>query len=158
MISSYLSVLEDSLRKKIVILDKIQNANMKQSELLKVEKLDMEAYDKYVDEKDDYIAELEKLDEGFESLYSKIREELISNKALYADQIRVIQSLISEITEKSVSIQAAESRNREAVTAYFNREKKALGQGRKSSKAAYGYYKNLNQAIREGSSYMDMKK
>ena len=68
MISSYLNVLEDSLKKKSVVLDKIQVANLAQSDLLKAEKFDMEAYDRYVDEKDACIGELEKLDEGFESL------------------------------------------------------------------------------------------
>lgn len=158
MISSYLNVLEDSLRKKSVVLDKIQAANQAQNELLKSEKLDLEAYDRYVDEKDACIKELEKLDEGFESLYDKIREELLNNKAFYADQIKKIQTLISEITEKSVSIQAMESRNRDAVTAYFNQEKQTLGKNRKSSKVAYGYYKSMDKAIRETSSYMDMKK
>ena len=79
-------------------------------------------------------------------------------KALYAGQIKRIQDLISEITEKSVSIQALETRNRDAVTAYFSREKQALGQGRRNSKAAYGYYQNLNKAIQEDASIMDMKK
>lgn len=158
MICSYLSVLEDSLKKKSLVLDKIKAISQMQSELLKEEKFDVAAYDRFVDDKDDCIAELEKLDEGFESLYEKIRQELISNKAMYAEQIKRIQELISEITEKSVSVQAMEARNRESVTAYFSREKKVLGQGRKSSKAAYGYYQNLNQAVRESSSYMDMKK
>lgn len=158
MIGSYLSVLEESLKKKIAVLTKIQEANLSQSELLKEEKLDVEQFDKYVDQKDVYIKELEKLDEGFESLYDKIREELLGNRSLYASQIKKIQDLISEVTEKSVAIQAQESRNRDAVTAYFNREKQALGQNRKSSKVAYGYYQSMDKAIREGSSYMDMKK
>ena len=158
MIGSYLSVLEESLKKKIAVLTKIQEANLSQSELLKEEKLDVEQFDKYVDQKDVYIKELEKLDEGFESLYDKIREELLGNKSIYASQIKKIQDLISEVTEKSVAIQAQESRNRDAVTAYFNREKQALGQNRKSSKVAYGYYQSMDKAIREGSSYMDMKK
>lgn len=158
MISNYLKVLEESLVKKSGILDEIQSANQAQNELLKAEKLDMEAYDKYVDVKDTCIQKLEKLDEGFESLYDKIREELLNHKAQYAEQIKKIQLLISEVTEKSVSIQAMEARNRDAVTAFFNREKQALGNGRKTSKAAYGYYKSLDKAIRENASYMDMKK
>lgn len=158
MISNYLKVLEESLVKKSGVLDEIQSANQAQNELLKAEKLDMEAYDKYVDVKDACIQKLEKLDEGFESLYDKIREELLNHKAQYAEQIKKIQLLISEVTEKSVSVQAMEARNRDAVTAFFNREKQALGNGRKTSKAAYGYYKSLDKAMRENASYMDMKK
>lgn len=157
MTSNYLTVLEESLIKKNKVLDSIQEASRKQNELLKCEKLDLEQFDAYVEEKDGYIKELEKLDEGFESLYGKVREELEKNKEQYAEQIKRMQRLIGEITEKSVSIQAQESRNRDMVTAYFQNERKALGKGRKSSKAAYGYYQNLNKANQEASRIMDLK-
>lgn len=157
MIGSYLNILEDSLIKKRGVLDDIQKANEAQTELLKNEKLDVEQYDKLVDQKDDYIRELEKLDEGFESLYESIKQELVTNQELYADQIKRIQELIGQITDRSVSIQAQEARNRDMVTAYFSRERKALGEGRRSSKVAYGYYQNLNKARQEESRILDTK-
>lgn len=158
MISNYLTVLEDSLIKKNRILDSIQEANRLQSELLRAEKLDMEKFDGYVDRKDTYIQELEMLDEGFSTLYDHIREELVQNRGLYAEQIKRLQKLISEVTEKSVSIQAQESRNRDMVAAYFQNERKALGQSRRSSKAALGYYQNLSKASQEVNRIMDLKK
>ncbi len=158
MISNYLSVLEDSLYKKKKILKDVQDISKKQSELLECDKLDMEQYDSFVDQKDTYIKELEKLDQGFELLYEKIKEQLLQNKSAYKEQIGRIQDLIGEVTEMNVSIQAQEARNRDMVTAHFAKERQALGQGRKSSKAAYGYYQNLNKAIREETSVMDMKK
>lgn len=158
MINSYLSILEDSLEKKKEVLSSIQEANQEQNELLKADKLDLERFDGLVDKKDAFIKELEKLDEGFEALYEKIRQELLQNKAMYAEQIKRIQALISEVTEKSVSIQAQETRNRDLVAAHFSKERTALGQGRKSSKAAYSYYQNLSKAIQEEKRIMDMKK
>lgn len=155
---SYLDVLEESLKKKIAVLDRVQAASSKQGELLKQEKPDMERFDRIVAEKDDCIAEMEKLDEGFEALYDRIREELLKNRALYAEQIKRLQELIGVITDKSVAVQAQEARNRDAVSAYFGKEKQALGKNRKSAKAAYGYYKSMDKAIRENASYMDMKK
>lgn len=158
MINNYLAVLEDSLIKKNRILDSIQETNRLQSELLKCEKLDMERFDEYVDRKDTYIKELENLDEGFSTLYDHVRVELARDHELYAEQIKRLQKLISEITEKSVSIQAQESRNRDMVAAYFQNERKALGQGRRSSKVAFGYYQNLNKANQEENRIMDLKK
>ena len=158
MINSYLVVLEDSLNKKKAVLDRIQNISQSQTSLLKEDGTDAEQYDGYVDEKDACIQELEALDEGFDALYEKVRQELLQNKEQYAGQIRKIQGLISEITEKSVSIQAQENRNRDLLTAYFAQERQALGQMRKSSKVAYGYYQNLNKARREDASIMDFKK
>lgn len=158
MTSSYLDILEDSLKKKKAVLESIEECSLSQSELLKDEKLDMEQFDMLVDRKDAYIGELEKLDEGFETVYGQIREELSAGKSMYAEQIKRLQALISQVTEKSVSIQALESRNKDTVSAYFKKEKEALGQGRRSSKAALSYYQNLNKAVREDASIMDMKK
>lgn len=157
MTSNYLTVLEESLEKKNDILDSICEASRKQNELLKCEKLDLEKFDELVEEKDGYLKDLEKLDEGFELVYDKVKQELQENKAQYATQIKHMQQLISRITEKSVSIQAQESRNRDMVTAYFKNERKTLGQGRKSSKVAYGYYQNLSKANQEASRIMDLK-
>ena len=81
MMSNYLTVLEESLMKKNAILDSIQEASRKQNELLKCEKLDLERFDELVEEKDGYLKELEKLDEGFEILYDKVKQELLENKA-----------------------------------------------------------------------------
>lgn len=157
MIENYLTVLQESLKKKNAILDVIKQASQKQNELLKCEKLDMEQFDELVEEKDGYIRELEKLDEGFETVYHKVKQELQEKKQMYAPQIAKLQQLIGEITEKSVSIQAQESRNRDMVTAYFKNERKSLGQGRRSSKAAFGYYQNLNKANQEASRIVDLK-
>lgn len=157
MIGNYLTVLQESLEKKNKILVAIKTASQKQNELLKCEKLDMEQFDELVEEKDGYLKELEKLDDGFETLYQKVKQELQENKQMYGAQIEQMQQLIGEITEKSVSIQAQESRNRDMVTAYFKNERKSLGQGRKSSKAAFGYYQNLNKANQEASRIVDLK-
>lgn len=158
MTSSYLDILEDSLKKKKTVLESIEKYNLSQSELLKDEKFDMEQFDALVDKKDACIEELEKLDEGFETVYEQIKEDLSHNRELYTGQIKRLQELISQVTEKSVSIQAQESRNKDMVSVHFKKERETLGQGRKSSKAAYSYYKNLNKAVREDASIMDMKK
>ena len=158
MINNYLAVLQESLEKKNAILDKIQAANRAQSELFQAEKLDLQKFDSYVEQKDAYIKELEVLDEGFENLYNNVKQQLQQNKLQYAEQIKRMQQLIGESTEKSVSIQAQESRTRDMITAYFKNERQALGQGRRSSKVAMGYYHNLSKANQEASSIMDLKK
>lgn len=158
MLNNYLTILEDSLKKKVAILDRIQGLNQAQMDLFKDGKPDLEQYDNYVNDKADCIAEIEKLDEGFETLYANVKQELDQNRSLYAEQIKRMQGLIGEITEKSMSVQAQESRNRDMVTAYFKKERESIGQGRKASKAAYGYYQSLSKAGRESNSIMDLKK
>lgn len=155
---NYLSILEESLRKKIVVLDKIQAYNVKQHESFSKENVDINEFDAAIEEKGKLIEELEQLDKGFETLYANIAEELKHNRSQYAGQIAVLQDLIRQITEKSVSIQAQEARNKALIESYFAKEKKQLGQNRKSSKAVYGYYKSLDKAALEDSRVFDLKK
>ncbi|MBD5549050.1 MAG: flagellar protein FliT [Lachnospiraceae bacterium] len=158
MIENYLNILEESLKKKIEVLKRIHAANEAQTDLLKKESVDLEAFDKTVDEKDLYINELTSLDDGFESLYEKIKQELEGNKERYAVQIKKLQELIKDITDRSVAIQAQEARNKALVETCFKKERQNLGQSRKNSKAAYGYYQNMNNKNVPQSHFMDQKK
>lgn len=158
MISNYLTILEDSLKQKSVILEQIAEVSTKQEELLREETLALEEFDSYVDKKDEFIQKLSQLDDGFESLYDKIREELLANKDRYKQQISEIKQLIAQITEKSVSIQAQEARNQQKVQQYFANERSQLKKGRTASKAAYGYYKNMSNQGMVPPQFMDQKK
>lgn len=158
MLNSYLSILEDSLKKKLAVLEQIDEVSDVQTALLKEETFDLERFDSTVDEKDAFIKQLSELDDGFETLYEKVREELLKDRRQYEQQIGRMQKLIGQITDKSVSIQAKESRNKAAVERYFAREKKSIGQDRKTAKAAYGYYKNMNNTNVPASRFMDQKK
>ena len=158
MVNNYLTILEESLDKKKEVLQQIQDISMKQAELLKNSELDLQKFDEYVDVKDGFIKVLADLDEGFESLFQKIKQELSANREQYAVQIKCLQDKISAVTDLSVTIQAMESRNRDMVAAYFEKERNSLGSGRKSSKVAYGYYKNLKTAALEESRVFDLKK
>ncbi len=154
---NYLSILEESLRKKLTVLDKIQTYNEKQYESFSTEDVDMAGFDVAIEEKGKLIEELTKLDEGFETLYANIGEQLQKEKAAYAPQIKVLQELIRQVTEKSVSIQAQEARNKALIETYFSKEKKQIREGRVTSKAAYGYYKSLDKAALEASRAFDLK-
>ena len=159
MLDNYLNILKESLEKKLLVLEHIREVNQAQTDIIKKEPPELEAFDKCVDEKDLYINELAELDEGFEALYDNIKQELLGKKAEYAPQIGELQRLISEITDQSVAIQAQEERNKSLVEACFKKERQSLGQVRKSSKAAYGYYSSMSQNKGPGDSrFMDTKK
>ena len=158
MTESYLNILKDSLEKKLDVLRKIQEVSCAQKELLKAEVLDIEGFDRTVDEKDSYIKELTILDEGFDTLYEKIRQELMENRQKYAAEIKQLQQLISEITDKSTAIQAQESRNKAMLETYFKKERQSIGSVRRSSKAAYGYYQSMSGKHVEQRHFMDQKK
>lgn len=158
MIENYLTIMEESLIKKISVLDKIQDISDKQAQLLDEKDLNMEAFDAFVNEKDLLITELTRLDDGFQDIYQGVARELDSGKEKYHDNIKRLQELIGGITDKSMSIQAVESRNKTLVEKCFKNKRAELKQGRVSSKAALDYYKNMNGMSITPPQFVDKKK
>ncbi len=158
MDQNYLNILEDSLKKKIQVLDRIKELSDMQWNAMSGDDVQLEDFDSFIDKKGELIEELEMLDSGFESLYNKVEEELTGNKGKYADQIRRMQALIREITEKSNSIQAKEERNRDLIGKYFDKRRGEVREGRVNSKAAMNYYKVQSNSSYVDSQFLDSKK
>lgn len=153
----YIAILTESLEKKKVILQKLLQENEKQEAAVKQEN-DMEAFDKTVKAKSRLIRELNGLDDGFEKVYDRIREEFLRDKDVYREEISVMQRLISEITDMSVAMQASEVRNKKLVEQYFSYARGKIRQSKKSVRAASDYYKSMNRMNYVGSQFMDRKK
>ena len=158
MTQNYLTLLEESLQKKLQVMEEIQQYNLKQQEVFQSETADLDSFDEAVEEKGKLIEKLTALDNGFESLYSKVKKELEESRDKYQEQIKRIQSLVTEVTETSVSIQAQEARNKKLIEEYFRKERENIRSGRRSSKAAYDYYKNMNRSAVVMPQLMDKKK
>ena len=157
MNKQYISTLRDSLQKKDKILDEILRISNYQKELLEVTPLDYEKFDNYVNDKDVCIENLNKLDEGFEILYQRVGDELKENREVYAQEILQMKQLISSITEKSVSIQTLEERNRKAMEPAILQSRRELQKGKRSVSVAQNYYKNMSNIDGNLSKYMDQK-
>lgn len=155
---NYLQILEESLCRKMDVLCEIEEFCTVQERILSAESLDEEEFDKSMEEKDRLIKKLEKLDEGFETLYAHIKNQLAKEKDQYKSQIAVLQKEISEVMEKSVAIQTREARNKKLAEEYFVKAKQELKRGRKSSKAALDYYRSMNQSQTVSPQFMDKKK
>lgn len=156
-IKKYISILIESLEKKKRILQAIQEENKKQADVIK-RNGDMEEFDTIVTYKGKLIDELEILDQGFENVYDRIREELVSEKALYQTEIAAMQKLIKEITELSVNIQTAEQRNKQLVEGYFTYARGKIRQAKKSVRAASEYYKSMSHTKYVDATLLDQKK
>jgi hypothetical protein len=145
MTKQYLNILIDSLRKKDKILTELIQLNEEQTTILKQEKFDEAAFDANAAAKDKRIAALNPLDEGFESVFAHVQEELSDDqrRQLYKQEIQQLKELITSITEKSMTIQAGEQRNKQSLELYFSRERERIRNGRTGSKVAINYYNNM---------------
>ena len=159
MSEQYLDILEESLNKKIEVLDAIILKNEEQKKILEADEFDPEVFDQNTEEKGKLIDRLELLDSGFEKIFERVKEELESNKEAHRDQIHRLQDAIRAITEKSVFIQTTEERNRVTVEQKFKKEHEKIQLGKNSMKVAKQYYNNMRGISAGGSTaFLDDKK
>ena len=138
-----LTILSDSLDKKIEVLKRIQAYNDAQEKAFTESELDMDSFDTALDEKEKLIQEILLLDQGFETLYERVKAELDENKDAYRDQIKELQEKITVITELSNAVQAKEARNKKLVENYFANQRMGIKQSRQRARAAYGYQQSM---------------
>ncbi len=158
MIEEYLKALITSMDAKAGCLKKLQYKTDEQTELLKAGQMDWDAFDKLVDEKDAVIDELDKLDDGFQLVFERIKDELEADKARYKSYIAKLQEQIKSVTEQSTALMAAEHRNHDLAAGKFSEEKRKIRQNKTSSKAAANYYASMNQINYIDPQLMDKKK
>ncbi|MDE6603254.1 MAG: hypothetical protein K2N39_09290 [Lachnospiraceae bacterium] len=151
-------ILVESLEKKNRILDEVIKENKTQESLFKRDELDMEALDASADRMGELAEKLELLDEGFEAVYDRIRKELIDNKSAYRAEIKRMQELIAEITEKVVGINAARMRNKQQAEQQFKKSRQQIGQASSKMKASQNYYNNMNRLNYVDSHFYDSRK
>lgn len=155
--NSYIDLLTDSLKKKIILLKEITELNIRQKEAVASEKFDIEEFDAVSEDKGRLLDEINKLDDGFETLYNRVSEELKANKTQYSDKIKMMQDLIQEIMELTTSIEAEEKRIKSSVEGQFIKIKQSIKETRKNSRAVSNYYKNMTK-IDSAPQFMDSKK
>lgn len=158
MSEQYLDILEQSLHKKIEVLDEIISKNEEQKVILDAEEFDPDAFDENTEAKSGLIDRLNLLDSGFEKVYERVKDELAGNKDIHAQQIKKLQDLIRDITEKSVFIQTTEQHNRSLVEAKFRKEREKIQLGKSSMRVAKQYYNNMNGLSTSEAYFLDSKK
>lgn len=155
---SYIAILEESLVKKADILAHLQLLCQEQSDILDDANMTPEMFDENVQKKEILITRLANLDDGFEQLYQRVREELASNKDQYRDSIRHMQELIRDVTDKSVQIQAIEARNKEKVQTRFGEIRSQIREVKHSGRAVSNYYQTMMKMNAVEPQFWDSKK
>lgn len=157
MAENYLMIMIQSLKKKIQVLDCIIDANDRQKAGLEDTNLDPDDFDKIVEEKSKYIEHLDLLDQGFDKLFERVKEELNQNREVYKAEIKEMQALITSVTEKSNKVQVQEARNKELMTQKFAKVRKQARDVRASQQAVNQYYQNMKKINYIDPQFMDNK-
>ena len=156
-ISQYMEILVDGLQKKSVLLDHIIDSNDRLEKVISEQTMNMDQFKELLDEKDDYVKQINQLDEGFQSLFDKIKDEIHANKSLYKQQILRMQQLIREITDKGVQIQQTEAKNKLTIEGQFAKMHKNVRVAKQGMNVAQNYYKNMTKMSVVDSQFLDKK-
>lgn len=151
-------ILLQSLEKKTQLLDKIIQQNSVQEDILKQDDLDMDAFDEAINKQGEYIEELDRLDQGFEAVYDRVRAELLQDKSRYRAEIARMQELIQKITDKIVTVNAGNMRNKTLAENQFQKKRTTIGTGASKNRAARNYYNSMNNLNYVSPQFYDSKK
>ena len=155
MISSSLDMLEESLVKKLEVMRKIMSENARQKDILSdTDNVDFEVFDHTLDVKGEYIDQLLALDDGFQTLFDKVKKDVEGRKEEFADQIKRMQALIADA---SASIEAEEYRNKTLAEKYFSTEREKMSSGKRSAAAAFNYYQTMSKSKDIPPQFLDKK-
>ena len=150
----------ESLTKKSDLLDKLIRKNEAQHECVAgkgFDEIDWDEFNLLVEEKQTAIDRILKMDEGFQSLYDRVKEQLNEDKDKYTDKIKEIQRLIAIITEQGVKITTGEERNRKIIEKVFGNRKKEIKRTRNSLKVANSYAQTMSGDFGNDFSATDIK-
>ena len=156
MTTNYLQMMIDSLNKKKTILTKIVVLNEEQNEILSKALFDGDAFDANMKAKGECIDGLDKLDEGFQALFNRVRDAINADKAMYSEEISSMKKLITEVTELGAKIEVQEARNKVKVEEMFRRERQEHKEAKRSASMAKSYYQNMSKVSYEPQ-FMDTK-
>lgn len=154
----YLELLIRSLKKKLLLLNKITVLNQEQRSILQDENADPDAFDINVRDKDRLIQQIVELDAGFNEVYAHIKELMEHDHSAYEEQLEEMRSLIRQIMANDAAVRADEQRNYKLAQQKFAAVKKQVREVRASQKVVNNYYRNMMKQSRYEPQYMDRKK
>ena len=139
----YVNMMIDTLERKKVILEQILHQTKEQEILLKDEEMDMDAFQTIID----------RMDEGFDTLFHHVEKEINENRMAYKSQIQKMQKLINEVSELGIQIQALEHQNSGHFKVYLANQKQAVKKFHTNNRTAANYYQNMANVHKPGDSY-----
>lgn len=159
-VDDYIQIMIESLNKKSELLDRIIRNNEEQHECVagkKFDEIDWDSFNLIVAQKQASIDRIVKMDEGFQSLYDRVKEQLAEDRDKYAGKIKEIQKLIEKVTGQGVKITTGEERNRKIIEKIFGSRKKEIKRTRNSLRVASSYAQTMSSDFGSDFSAHDLK-
>lgn len=149
----YVNMMRDTLKRKKEILLILLNETRQQEQMLKSDEIDEKMFTSIIEDKGLQIDELNKMDEGFDTLFKYVEREIESNRFAYKEEIQEMQKLIAEVSELGVQVQALEHQNAAHFKVYLANQKKIIREFHLNKKTSSSYYQNMLNSHKAEQSY-----
>lgn len=157
MENHYVQVLIDTIHKKEAVLHQILEITKQQEALSKRDTYASDEMEEAMNEKEILIARLNYLDDGFESVYDRIRSELRNHIEDYRQEIGALQDAIRVCTELGNEIKILEERNRNRFSMLFSNARSQYATSRTQANVAQNYHKMMNHSKIADAYFVDHK-
>lgn len=152
----YIHILVNTLEKQKMVLNQILEVTKQQTDIAMKESFDELLFDQTLDKKEILIARLNELDDGFASVYGRVRLEIQDHREKYTNELRQLQNLIRECTDISNELRVLEQRNKERVIAAFASKQREYG-ARQTAATVASHYQKTMYNTRGQSRYFNQK-
>lgn len=155
---NYVQVLIRTLQKQTETLSDILELTKEQSRIADAPDFDEVMLEDTLNRKEVLIARLNELDDGFTSVYGRVRKEIQDKQDDYKEDIRQMQDLIKECTDLGVEIKVLETRNRDKLVQCFSNKQQQYGSQKTAASVASHYSQTMNNTKVVDSFFLDQKK
>ncbi|MBE5910336.1 flagellar protein FliT [Pseudobutyrivibrio sp.] len=139
----YVVMLRESLEKKADVLNVLLIRNKEQAAILQDPNTTPDDLERNMNMKSELIDRIIMLDEGFEQLFNRVKDIIEEDRETYADEIRLMQDLIRQISDLTADVEATEYKNKEYAKTRFANIKKDVREIKKSGDVVSSYYRNM---------------
>lgn len=151
--NSYIGMLLQTLQNQEVTLQEVLAITKEQSKIAAGQDFDEEAFGETLNRKEILIARLNSLDDGFASVYGRVRSVIMQEKDAYREDILKMQEYIKHCTDLGVEIKVLEERNRDRLIQCFTDKHKQYGSQMNAATVASKYHKTMYSGRTSGSNY-----
>lgn len=153
----YVQILVTTLEKQQQVLQQILAITENQREIANMEPFDEVAFDNTLNQKEMLISRLNELDDGFASVFGRVRQEITTNKELYGKELQRIQTLIRECTDIGNELRVLEQRNYDRLTQCFAGKQREYGVRQAVADVASKYHRTMYNLTGDSSRYFNKK-
>lgn len=154
---NYVQVLIQTLQRQAETLTDILKITKEQGRIADAPDFDEVMLEDSLNRKEIFIARLNELDDGFTSVYGRVRKEVKENPEAYREELGQMQALIKQCTDLGVEIKVAEERNRKKLVRCFSDKHKQYSTQKTAATVASHYHQTMNYAKVADSFFVDKK-